>query len=108
IAPDATVGYRGSLARGTKGPHKGNAPFDPTSFDVDAFIVSDSLSREVPANRRNFRSARRDSRLVGIQNAIDRELRGKFAGLRDEPFTFRIFSTEEYRRINAPGETHEC
>lgn len=32
---DALVGYRGNLASGVKGPHKGELPFDPSSFDVD-------------------------------------------------------------------------
>jgi hypothetical protein len=39
--PDAKIGFRGSLARGSKGMHKSGVAFDPTSYDVDAFIVSD-------------------------------------------------------------------
>ncbi|MBM7111694.1 hypothetical protein [Brevibacillus laterosporus] len=31
-----------------KSPHKGNAPFDPTDFDIDAFIVSDKLASRFP------------------------------------------------------------
>ncbi|MFU1794158.1 hypothetical protein ACM1RC_09840 [Paenibacillus azoreducens] len=38
------------MATGQKGPHKGNAPFDPTDFDIDAFIVSDKLASRFPSN----------------------------------------------------------
>ena len=51
IAPDAQIGFRGSLDCGTKGPHKDNLPFDPASFDVDAFIVSDELAAQFPSNK---------------------------------------------------------
>ena len=43
IDPDAQIGFRGSVATGHKGPHKGNAPFDPNDFDIDVFIKSDKL-----------------------------------------------------------------
>lgn len=43
LDPDAVVGFKGSLARGFKGPHKKSVPFDSSDFDVDAFIVSDTL-----------------------------------------------------------------
>ncbi|PPA90033.1 hypothetical protein C4A76_00780 [Brevibacillus laterosporus] len=49
IDPNAKVGYRGSLATGQKDPHKGNAPFDPTDFEIDAFIVSDKLASRFPS-----------------------------------------------------------
>ncbi|MGG1442446.1 RHS repeat-associated core domain-containing protein [Brevibacillus laterosporus] len=48
LDPNAKVGYRGSLATGQKDPHKGNAPFDPTDFEIDAFIVSDKLASRFP------------------------------------------------------------
>ena len=44
LDPDAIVGVRGSLARGTKGAGKGFTEFNPDSFDVDAFIISDGFS----------------------------------------------------------------
>src|SRR5690606_37272827 len=50
------VGFRGSLARGTKGAHKGNAPFYPTDYDVEAFIVSDAIAGKVPKDAKGFRN----------------------------------------------------
>ena len=69
LASDAQVGFRGSLARGTKGPHKGNAPFDPTNFDVDAFIVSDQLAARF-SSREWFRSGSRIPELKSIQEQM--------------------------------------
>ena len=40
---DAIIGLRGSTGTGFKGPHKGNAPWDPDRFDLDIFIISDKL-----------------------------------------------------------------
>jgi hypothetical protein len=54
--PDSRAGYRGSLARGKKGAHKGGGPFDPNDFDVDAFIVDDKLAATVPKNAKGFRN----------------------------------------------------
>ena len=56
---DARVGFRGSLARGTKGRHKKGAPFDPSDFDVDALVVSDDLAALVPKNANGFRNLAR-------------------------------------------------
>lgn len=102
---DALVGFRGSLARGFKGPHKGNAPFDPQSFDVDAFIVSDELAAQVKS-RNNFRNGGRIPEIYEIQNSIDRSLRQQpsFSGLRDEPFTFRIFTRDEIKKFQSGGD----
>ncbi|AIS14351.1 hemagglutinin [Pseudomonas chlororaphis subsp. aurantiaca] len=99
---DALVGFRGSLARGYKGPHKGNAPFDPQSFDVDAFIVSDKLASEF-AGKVRFRSGAEIDGISSIQNAIDESLRRNplFSGLRDESFTFRIFTQKEIQNLQA-------
>ena len=96
--PDAKIGVRASLGRGFKGPHKKNAPFDPDDFDVDAFIVSDDLAKLIPANGNRFRSAREIDSLQPIQDRIDRLLRSELDGLRSEPFTFRVFTQEEFAR----------
>ena len=103
LAPDAQVGFRGSLARGTKGPHKGNAPFDPSNFDIDAFIVSDELAARFPS-REWFRSGNKIPELANIQQKIGTSLRSQFSGLRNEPFTFRIFTTDEFLRKVKPDE----
>ncbi|MBT9458004.1 MAG: LysM peptidoglycan-binding domain-containing protein [Burkholderiaceae bacterium] len=100
LDPDALIGFRGGLARGFKGPHKGNAPFNTRDFDVDAFIVSDQLaapfSSGVP-----FRNGAKIPEVREVQQAIDNSLRqsSEFSGLRDEPFTFRIYTRQEIQRL---------
>ena len=96
IAPDAQVGYRGSLARGTKGSHKGGGPFDSGDFDVDAFIVSDELAKQFPKGTW-FRSGDAVSQLADIQKVIKTRLGKQFPGMRNE-FSFRIYTNAEYLR----------
>ena len=74
LDPDEVVGYRGSLARGFKGPHKGNAPFDPADFDVDAFIVSDKLSSEMEPNRKGQRLGNNHAEIKKIKDRINGDL----------------------------------
>jgi hypothetical protein len=99
------VGFRGSLARGTKGPHKGFAAFDPNDFDVDAFIASDRLAGQIPKVR-GFRSGGRFDEFARIQRSIDAALRDEpeFGGLRSGRFTFRVFSTAEVQRLLENGD----
>ena len=108
IDPDAVIGYRGSLAKVVNGPHKGNAPFDPSSFDVDAFIVSDKLSDAIKPNKgSNYKDAGRNSDIREIQKEMDNELRSKkcFDGMRaNDPFTFRVFSKDEIAKKIAAGD----
>lgn len=47
LYPDAKIGYRGSLAIGTKYNNGNPLPFDPKDWDVDAFSVSDELSKKI-------------------------------------------------------------
>ncbi|WP_133125683.1 hypothetical protein [Xanthomonas prunicola] len=99
---DALVGFRGSLARGFKGEHKGGKPFNPGDFDVDAFIVSDKLASQF-GSRVRFRSGAEIDGVAGVQNSIDNSLRQNpaFKGLREEPFTFRIYTQQEIMRLQA-------
>ncbi len=100
LDPQAKVGYRGSLARGRKGPHKGGGPFTPTDFDIDAFIVSDKLKREG-----GWGSDIKE--VIPIQEAMDAELRKIpcLGGMRSDKFGFKIFSSAEMKRtINLPDE----
>jgi len=55
---------------GVKGPHKRWQLFDPTSFDTDAFIVSDRLTEQFKRIR-----ARYGSQLEQIR-PIEKELIG--------------------------------
>jgi hypothetical protein len=91
---------------GTKGPHKGNAPFDSSNFDVDAFIVSDSLAAKFPKGTR-FRAGNAIPEIAGIQKSLNSSLRKlpSFAGLRQEPFTFRIFTRAEMERLLKMGDS---
>ena len=102
LDPNAQIGVRGSLARGTKGQGKNFAPFDPNDYDVDAFIVSDELSAFFPSSKR-LRDARRNASLeeLGMKDAMDRiesKLRSHpdLQGIReDELFSFRIMTHGE-------------
>jgi hypothetical protein len=96
LDPDAQVGYRGSLARGFKGEHKGYVPFDPNNFDVDAFIVSDILAARFPKGT-PFRAGTTITEVARIQRLIDSSLRQSptLSGLRKDPFTFRVYTHAE-------------
>lgn len=124
LDPEAQVGFRGSLANGRKGDQKGNAPWNPDDYDVDAFIVSDVLaSRWESPDDRGFSvssagNKMRNGKKVGngwrdLDDRLgpeDRKLREgldeaertikMMPGVRpDENFKIRIFSTEEFRKM---------
>ncbi|KNY30114.1 hypothetical protein [Pseudobacteroides cellulosolvens] len=96
LSPDAKVGYRGSLATGIK--HSTQGPFDPTDFDVDAFIVSDSLAARFDSNV-FFRDARNLPEFKLIADDLEEAFINSLSGYRTElgkPFTFRIWTEAEY------------
>ena len=101
LDPNAVVGYRGSLATGQKGEHKGYAPFDPTNFDIDAFIVSDKLAETFP-KKVYWRSARKVSDDINqLSDNLESDFRNIFPGYRyepDKPFTFRIYTEKEFNK----------
>ena len=103
--PDAKVGIRGSLARGTKGPHKGGALFDPTNFDVDAFIVSDKLAGMVPPNAQGFRNLARKPEFGGLVRSIGEQLK-KIPGIRPDTFKVRVFSAKEFEATVKANERY--
>jgi hypothetical protein len=92
--------------RGFKGEHKGGAPFDPGNFDVDAFIVSDKLAGQF-GSRVRFRSGAEIDGIAGVQSSIDSSLRQSsvFSGLRQDPFTFRIYTQQEIMRLQAKSKS---
>jgi RHS repeat-associated protein len=105
---DALIGFRGSTARGYKGPHKNNDPFDPDHFDVDGFVVSDKLAAKIPKIRgARFADASSSPELAAEQQRIDGELRSKLKGLKDSDFTFRVFTYQEYYRKFKDGKLIE-
>ena len=102
IASDAVVGFRGSVASGVK--HSTQCPFDPTDFDLDAFIVSDKLAKQIPG--RGFRDGNDIAAVAAEAKKIEELLKQSFSGYRTEPgkpFTFRIWTTEEFERIVREG-----
>lgn len=104
LADDAIVGYRGSVATGIK--HSTQGPFNPDDFDLDAFIVSDTLAARVTGSR--FRNGRRIPEVHEAANEIEGVLANAFPGYRSnrkKPFTFRIWTHKEYRDI-VEGGTH--
>jgi hypothetical protein len=127
VDPDAMIGFRGSLANGRKGPQKGNAPWNPDEFDVDAFIVSDVLASRWDASdgKGVYVSMKgdkmKDGRKIGsgwrdLTDQLDpRDPRDKeliyglaeaeasirnMRGVRpDEKFKIRVFSRAEYQKM---------
>jgi RHS repeat-associated protein len=114
--PDALVGLRGSLVRGSKGEHKGNAPFDPGDFDVDAFIISDRLAAQFPRKVGNQKVRFRDAGRLGrvddpgsfynYQKDVEAMLRKlpNFRGLRADPFTFLVRTHDEAEKQLNEGD----
>jgi filamentous hemagglutinin len=105
VDPDIQIGYRGSLARGRKGSHKGNAPFDPNDFDIDAFVVSDKLAAQVRPNSSGFRSGANVPEVKAAQDEITKKLMEdpRYSTMR-EPVTFRIFSKAEASQLRKNGD----
>lgn len=94
---NAIIGFRGSSARGYKGPQKNSDPFDPSAFDVDAFIVSDQLAEGMrKVNGARFPKQSGNSELSQLQRRLDDELRSKLSGLKARPFSFRVFTLQEF------------
>ncbi|GIW99060.1 MAG: hypothetical protein KatS3mg111_2393 [Pirellulaceae bacterium] len=90
----ARIGFRGSVARLAKGPHKGGMPLDSCNFDVDAFIVSDKLAKQFP-KRVWFRAGSNISGLSEVQSRLLKRLKELLPGMRNE-FAFRIYTEAEY------------
>ncbi len=103
IDADAIVGFRGSIASGVKGAHKGNLPFDPSNFDVDGFIVSDEMAKKYSKSQW-FRSAGNKFPVIKkLERTLEKTFQGAFPGYRlpkkgQTGFSFRIFTTAEYNK----------
>ena len=96
---NAIIGFRGSTARGYKGPQKNSDPFDPSAFDVDAFIVSDQLAAGIPKiNGARFPRENSSASLVLEQKSVDQALRPILPGLKKSPFSFRIYTFDEFNK----------
>ena len=112
LGSDVQVGYRGSLANGVKYNKKyvagGDAPeylpFNPESWDVDAFIVSDELAANPVFSRGGFR----DGRLLSELNPICNELETAFKGANGyrtsagKEFTYAIWTKVDFERKVKP------
>ncbi len=99
---DAIVGFRGSLATGKK--FKSGKDFDPTDFDVDAFIVSDKLAGSF--KKGGFRNGRKVEGLNELSDDLEKAFQNNFTGYRVEknkPFTFRVFTEVEFEKVVKPN-----
>ena len=105
MASDVQVGYRGSLANGvkynkiTKQP---DLPFNPESWDVDAFIVSDELAGKFLAP--GFRDGKLLPELKPICDEMENALKGK-SGYRTsvgKEFTYAIWTKAEFEKNIKP------
>jgi hypothetical protein len=79
-------------------------PFNSEDFDVDAFIVSDKLASQFTSTR--LRSGADIHEIASAQQLIDSSLRQSpsFRGLREDPFTFRIYTVPEILRLQSKGD----
>jgi filamentous hemagglutinin len=96
LYPDAKIGYRGSLATGTK--YSTGGAFDPKDWDVDAFIVSDELYGKLPAG---WKSARDVPEIGAICEDIENQLK-ILSGYRTAPgkeFTFKVWQEKDFEII---------
>jgi hypothetical protein len=98
------IGYRGSLANGykfNKVTGERDLPSDPGKWDCDAFLVDDNIANEIPIGDRGWRD------LGDLNDAFAKELVDKMnerfhmlAGFKPrEDFTFRVYSSEEFKNI---------
>ena len=111
IDPNATIGYRGSVASGISKAHDPSIAraINPMDFDVDAFIKSDYLAND-PAFTNRRRLGSEIPGIEDIERSIDKQLREVLPGLREEPFSFRIFKTHELDDLARNGDVqkHIC
>ncbi len=101
LYPNAKIGYRGSLSTGTK--YSTGGPFDPTDWDVDAFIVSDNLASQIGGS--GFRNGRNIQSISNIADDLENSFKS-ISGYRTElnkPFTFRVFTEAEFNSIVKPN-----
>ncbi len=99
LYPNAKIGYIGSLATGIK--HSTGGPFDPSDWDVDAFIISDQLYYQLPPGWKNARD-------IPSVNVIADEVEERLmsiSGYRVEagkPFTFKVWTTQQFEETIKP------
>lgn len=96
IEPETRIGSRSFVARLGKGKHKSGLPLDSSNFDVDAFIVSDKLAKQIPKGTW-FRSGRNISERSDVQSNLLKRLKELMPGMRNV-FEFRIYTEAEYLR----------
>ena len=107
IDPNASIGYRGSVASGMSKAHdpKQTRAFNSRSFDVDAFIISDFLANDPKFSNRR-RDANRINGMSEIESSIDKKLRSAFPNndFKGEKFGFRIFKTHKLEDLARKGD----
>lgn len=94
IEPETRIGSRSFVARLAKGKHKSGLLLDSSNFDVDAFIVSDKLAKQIPKGTW-FRSGSNISERSEVQSNLLKRLQELMPGMRNI-FEFRIYIEAEY------------
>lgn len=114
LNPGAQVGIRGSLVRGTKGPHKNYAPFDSDDYDIDIFIVSVELADYFPPNKQ-LRDVSKNPDLaelgfLDIQKGLAEKLHANplLGGFRDGTMNFRIMRPHESEALLREANNYQA
>lgn len=98
--PNAQIWYRWSVATGVK--YSTQWPFDPTDFDVDAFVVDDDLAKWINATTwfRDITTVN-NIKIVSQVDWIESKLINNLDWYRTEPwkeFTFRVYTQNEFEK----------
>jgi hypothetical protein len=104
LYPEAEIGIRGSLARGSSFDKTTESlkPFDAECFDVDAYVICDRLAEKIGG--KGFRTAPEFRSLeVDIQTALEKDFPGIKAKTdkTGDPFAFRVWTKDEFRKHRA-------
>jgi hypothetical protein len=101
LFPNAKIGYRGSLSTGTK--YSTGGPFDPTDWDVDAFIVSDNLATQIGGS--GFRNGRDINAIEIIADELELSFKNisSYRTELNKPFTLRVWTEAEFNSIVKPN-----
>lgn len=75
--------------------------FDPTEWDCDAFIVDDILADQIPIGNRGWRDLYdlNETFVTDLLNTMDKRFHMLEGFKPGERFTFRVYSSEEFKTI---------
>ncbi len=103
IFPNAKIGCRGSVVTGWR--YSAQTHFNPTSFDVDAFIVDDEFAA-LWGDFTGFRDASTmNPTIAALSEELDLVFRDLFPGYRidpNDPFAYRVWTEAEFQERVVP------